>query len=207
MYSKRTGLILGFHGCDESVRDKIVSGEVSGLDPSNNDYDWLGNGIYFWENNYIRALNFAKFLKDNRPHNKKQEIFKPAVVGAVIDLGFCLDLLDSEYLNLLKAGYKLLKDSKEKYGLKIPENTSLKKDGDLIVRRLDCAVIETIHQFNFDRKKPEFDSVRGVFFEGDVLYENAGFNEKNHIQIAIRNPNCIKGYFLPRGLDPRYPKP
>ncbi|HYE54151.1 MAG TPA: hypothetical protein VD996_04880 [Chitinophagaceae bacterium] len=25
-----------------------------------------------------------------------------------------------------------------------------------------------------------------------------GFHEKNHIQLCIRNPNCIKGYFLPR---------
>jgi len=26
----------------------------------------------------------------------------------------------------------------------------------------------------------------------------AGFKEKNHIQICVRNRNCIKGYFLPR---------
>ena len=23
-------------------------------------------------------------------------------------------------------------------------------------------------------------------------------NKKNHIQICIRNPNCIKGFFIPR---------
>ena len=40
-----------------------------------------------------------------------------------------------------------------------------------------------------------FDSARGVFVEGEALYPNAGFNEKNHIQICIRNPNCIKGFF------------
>jgi len=49
-------------------------------------------------------------------------------------------------------------------------------------------------------------SVRGVFFEGKDIYKNAGFKEKNHIQIAIKNPNCIKGYFIPRELDKRYPK-
>ena len=48
---------------------------------------------------------------------------------------------------------------------------------------------------------------RGVFFEGDDLYPNAGFKEKNHIQIAIRNTNCIKGFFIPRELDNKYPKP
>lgn len=51
-----------------------------------------------------------------------------------------------------------------------------------------------------------FDSVRGVFFEGTELYPGAGFREKDHIQICIRNPNCIKGYFLPRELSSKYPK-
>ncbi len=46
------------------------------------------------------------------------------------------------------------------------------------------------------RKKP-FDTVRGVFRAGRVLYPNAGFREKNQIRICIRNLNCIKGYFHP----------
>lgn len=52
-----------------------------------------------------------------------------------------------------------------------------------------------------------YDSVRGVFWEGKPLYPNAGFAEKNHIQICVCNPNCIKGYFLPRGIDKAYPNP
>jgi len=42
-----------------------------------------------------------------------------------------------------------------------------------------------------------YDSVRGVFVEGNELYPTAGFRDKNHIQIAIKNPECIKGFFLP----------
>lgn len=207
MYSKRAGLVLGFHGCDQSVRDNIVSVPNKCLKPSSNDYDWLGHGIYFWENNLKRAHDFANFLKNNPTHNAKQKIKKPAAIGAVIDLGHCLDLLDSEYLKLLKDGYNLLKQTFDKYNLNIPQNLPLIKDGDLVKRHLDCSVIETIHQFNKDKRKAPFDSVRGVFFEGDDLYENAGFKSKNHIQIAIINPNCIKGYFIPRNLDSQYAKP
>lgn len=207
MYSKRKGLILGFHGCDKSLRDEIVSKKGVVIEPSDNTYDWLGGGSYFWENNLKRAADFAKFLHENPPHNKKQKIEEPAVLGAVIDLGNCLDLLDSEFLKVIKVGYEMLVNSHEKYGMKIPENIPLKENGDLLKRHLDCAVIETIHQFNKDTGKPQFDSVRGVFFEGEELYPNAGFKEKNHIQIAIRNPNCIKGYFVPRELDSKFTKP
>ena len=46
LYSRRSNLIIGFHGCDESVVRKVVNGEEN-LIASTNDYDWLGNGIYF----------------------------------------------------------------------------------------------------------------------------------------------------------------
>jgi len=206
MYSKRTGLVLGFHGCDESLRDEVVAKKGIIITQSQNDYDWLGNGAYFWENNYERALQFAIELKAN-PIKGKEKISKPSVVGAVIDLGYCFDLLDSEYLNLLKIGYDLLEKTYTEYGLVIPKNKNTNSGIDLLLRHLDCAVIQTIHQFNSENKKQAFDSVRGVFFEGNDLYPNAGFKEKNHIQIAIRNPNCIKGYFIPRTMDEKYPKP
>lgn len=200
-------MVLGFHGCDKTIRDEVISKEGVVLKPSKNAYDWLGNGVYFWENNCQRALEFAIFLKENPPHNSKQRIREPAVIGAVIDLGFCFDLLDSEYLKLLKEGYNFLEKSHKQHGLNIPENSALIEGGDLVKRHLDCAVIETVHQVNRDKGRPGFDTVRGVFFEGKDLYANAGFKERNHIQIAVRNPNCIKGYFVPRELDSGHSKP
>lgn len=46
--------ILGYHGCDKAIAEKVFAG-TSGLKPSDNDYDWLGDGIYFWEHNAQRA--------------------------------------------------------------------------------------------------------------------------------------------------------
>ena len=207
MYTNRPGLILGFHGCDLSVRNKVVCEEGEFLKPSDNEYDWLGNGVYFWENNYERALEFATFLSKNSPHNTKQKINNPSVVGAIIDLGMCLDLLDSRNLNIVKQSFELFKYFAEEQHLEVPKNLPLKENEDLLKRYLDCAVIELLHRINIDLNKPGFDSVRGVFFEGNDLYPNAGFKEKNHIQIAIRNPNCIKGYFIPREIDKKYNRP
>ena len=42
-----------------------------------------------------------------------------------------------------------------------------------------------------------FDSTRAMFIEGEQAYDGAGFHNKTHAQIAIRNPNMIKGYFRP----------
>jgi hypothetical protein len=202
MYSTRSGLVLGFHGCDESVALKVLTGKEP-LKKSTNNYDWLGHGIYFWENSPSRAMEFATHLQ-KLPNRSIRKITTPAVIGAVIDLGFCLDLLDFENLQLLKTAYKALLSTSN--FIVFPENKSIGGIGDLLLRDLDCAVIEALHKMEENSHQPPFDSIRGVFYEGDELYPNAGFREKDHIQICVRNPNCIKGFFLPRKLDFEYPK-
>jgi len=203
MYSTRPGLILAFHGCDQSVRDKVIDG-YDILKYSKNNYDWLGHGIYFWENSPSRAFEFADHLKNKKSNPSKNIVKNPSVIGAVINLGFCLDLLDFENLQLLQTGYKLLQTSYK--STEFPINKSTGELGELLLRDLDCEVIETLHQVRTERNHQPFDTVRGVFWEGKELYPNAGFREKDHIQICVRNPNCIKGFFLPRQLDSNYQK-
>lgn len=52
-----------------------------------------------------------------------------------------------------------------------------------------------------------YDSVRGVFEEGLEPYPGSAFKEKTHIQVCVRNPNCIKGYFAPILPNKKYPLP
>ncbi|MCP5054815.1 MAG: hypothetical protein GY940_47055, partial [bacterium] len=169
---------------------------------SNNDYDWLGNGIYFWENNPARALKFAQDAVSQK-HLSRGEVRIPFVIGAILDLGHCLNLLDSIYLKELKTTYQIMKSP----GFPLPTNEYLEDSGYFLKRNLDCAVIEALHSFKKKGKEKAFDSVKGVFVEGDELYPMAGFREKNHIQLCIRNPNCIKGYFHPQILSDEYPSP
>ena len=42
---------------------------------------------------------------------------------------------------------------------------------------------------------PPIDTVRAVFIEGKPVLPNSGIHEKTHIQIAVCNPDCIKGVF------------
>ncbi len=202
LYSKKPNLILGFHGCDEEVVEKVLK-QKDILKPSENDYDWLGHGIYFWENNSSRAWEFA----EESAKRKGSKIKTPAIIGVILDLGNCLDLVDTHYLNELKFAYDLLVNANEKAGTSLPKNEDIGSSKDKLIRKLDCAVIETLHAFNEESKSYPYDTVRGVFWEGDELYPGAGFSAKNHIQICVRNPNCIKGFFLPRSMDEKFPNP
>lgn len=204
LYSRRSQFILGFHGCDSSLAEQVVLGKTM-LKLSDHDYDWLGHGMYFWENNAQRALQWAI----ENAGRKSSTIETPGVLGAFIDLGNCLDLTDSESLLRLKMAYDTLQKTLSLSGLPLPKNEDPLhvKPRDRVLRKLDCAVIETLHELNRQANLPPFDSVRGVFWEGEELYPNAGFMQKNHIQIAVINPNCIKGFFLPREIDSKWPNP
>jgi hypothetical protein len=180
--------------------EAVVSG-ATGLQESRNTYDWLGHGVYFWENSPARAISFAEELRSNARNRFINKIEKPAVIGAVLDLGFCLDLLDFENLSFLKKAYTFLLDSQPD----LPKNLKAGGSPDLLLRYLDCAVVEMLHGVRESTMDIPYDSVRGVFSEGTELYPNAGFREKDHIQICIRNPNCIKGFFIPREFNPKYP--
>lgn len=202
LYANRPNLTIGFHGCDLSVVDKVIAGKENLL-ASTNDYDWLGSGIYFWENNEERALEWAVELSKRPGSSVKQ----PAVIGAIIDLGYCFDLTDTAYLKELKKSYDFALEFSRISGIPMPVNKTLGNSTDLLLRKLDCYVIQTTHRINREANKRAYDSVRGVFWEGKPLYPNAGFAEKNHIQICICNPNCIKGYFLPRNVDEKFVNP
>lgn len=201
MAQQLPAFILGYHGCDKSKAQRIVSGDAV-LRPSANDYDWLGHGLYFWENDPQRALEYAKHIQSH-PGKSKNRIIEPFVMGAVINPGFCLDLSCRDGLALLRDGYDEFQAFMNAAEAPMPINeTGLHQVTDLLIRKLDCAVLQFIHKRREEDKCQSFDTVRSPFWEGKELYPNAGFKEKNHTQICVRNPKNIVGYFIPRDLNP-----
>ena len=177
--------ILGYHGCDAAIGEKVLAGKAK-LKPSDKDYDWLGSGIYFWADSPERAWDWA----NNQPGPKK--IRKPFVIGALIYPGLCLNLTDYGVIEQLRIAHKVLTAA---YAPRETPTNTLMQDGITMLRWLDCAVIETLHRLREDRNEEPYDSVYGVFDEGQPAYDGAGFREKTHIQLAVRNPAIIVHYF------------
>jgi hypothetical protein len=177
--------VFGYHGCDQSVAEKVLAGEEQ-LKPSQNDYDWLETGIYFWEHNPRRAFEWAQEIK-----RRGGSVKHPCALGAIIDLGNCLNLLDADGLKIAQSGYAMLHEMMTHLGKSLPHNKNK------LLRNLDCAVINLIHEIHGEKGKvfEGFDTVRAVFVEGEPLYPEAGFHEKNHIQLCVRNQAAIKAYF------------
>jgi hypothetical protein len=101
-------IVLGYHGCEVDFAEALLRGElpITQWEPSQNPYDWLGHGIYFWEYAPERAREWGE----------------GGVVGAVIQLGRCLDLTDVRYTDLLASAYQATKKSYRQQKRKLPRN-------------------------------------------------------------------------------------
>ncbi len=177
-------IIVGYHGCSQDFSDSILLGKtpIGDWQKSQNVYDWLGEGVYFWEHSPQRALRWAC---DHFSGNG-------AVVGAVIQLGSCFDLLDEDITKLLTETFELFRESFEAAEQPLPTNRGKEKK----LRDLDCAVINDA----IDRLAGEgmvYDTVRGAFLEGDPVFPGTTISAETHIQIAVRNVDCILGVFRP----------
>lgn len=177
--------VIAYHGCDADVARRLLDGEP--FLTSNNAYDWLGGGIYFWEFGADRALAFAE------EQVRWGRIKTPAVVGALLQLGECFDLLDTRYTIDVRDAWPLFATGKERAGEAVPSNTGR----DLKARFADCALLNW-YLGEAARDGLCYDSVRGAFIEGDPVFEGSAIHLESHIQICVRTPGCVIGVFQPR---------
>ena len=181
--------MIGYHGCDQEIAEKVLAG-LEGLKPSENDYDWLGPGIYFWVDSKERGLQWAT-EQSQRQYSK---IKNPAVIGAFIHPGLCLNLTDYGVNEDLLEAHDVLKTSFASTQTELPTNKT-RRNGIFMQRQLDCATIKVLHEMRELHNQAAYDTVYGVFEEGDELFAGSGFKAKTHVQIAVLNQASILGYF------------
>jgi len=186
-------MIIGYHGCDTSEAARALSGD-HWLAPSDNDYEWLARGIYFWEHGPQRAYDWARKEARRAPG----KIRSPSVLGAYINLGQCFDLLDTANTRLLEEMYPEFSRFIRESGKTMRKNESAPRtrQPDRVLRKLDCAVVNWALDELAEAAR-NYQTIRGVFVEGKPAFPVGGIMLKSHIQIAVRDPQCIIGCFRP----------
>lgn len=140
---------------------------------SRNDYDWLGDGVYFWQDAPRRAYLWAKEL----------HTVSPVVLEATIKLADCLDFLDPDWFAFLSATYDQFVAARKKVGAPLPTQHGL-------AHRLDRAVInyavEVLSEHGIIIR-----TVRAAFAEGLPAYPGSALFDRAHVQVAVRDLSLV----------------
>jgi hypothetical protein len=186
----QSALVLrGYHGTSATRAAVILR---DGFLPSDNEYDCLGDGVYFFEDGLAQAVAWA-----TRAHPSE-----PAVVQADLRLEDCMDLKDSVgWVPLLaRAHDEVLRVSRER-GLALPRQTGAAHRLDRVLIEVTVAILE--------REGTRIRAVRAVFAEGPPAFPGSFLSEGSHVQVAVRDTDLISNVrVVPDGfLGPSRPPP
>lgn len=180
--------LVAFHGTRKSTARDLVAGRPFGA--STNDDDWLGHGIYFWEFAPQQAWWWAE----------KRYGANAAVVGALVRLGKCVDLLDPSNADLLVRAHDDLRATMHAARKPLPSDANNHK-------YLDCAVFNWLYA-RLEQAGYRAESCRAVFvplISGKMprLWTRSGVFRGAHIQLCVREPENILAVW-PVQRDGRY---
>lgn len=168
-------VVTGYHGTSKTAAQRILT---EGFVPSVNEWDWLGHGIYFWQDAPVRAYRWA----EERLAGTTEVA---VVVAARIRLDGFFDLLDQR-------GMKTLRGLATKF-----QNHSGRLSNARGANRLDCAV------FNFTTRVlsllgVKVDGYRAACVEGNRLTPGSPIYDLSHVQLVVISHKAIlKSWMVP----------
>jgi hypothetical protein len=198
--------VVGYHGTGLTAALRIVN-RLEGFRRSQRDFDWLGEGTYFWEYAPKQALTFAKIRQRQYRKKRKKTVYDElrateslAVVACMIRLGFCLDLTEPENVEYVGKVFEDYKDMKALANAPLPKNRHH-------YRKLDCEVFNFAYKVIEDSEPNlKVDTARGVYVPTDGtkrIWDGSWISRDTHIQLCVRNSASILGTWLhyPTGLE------
>lgn len=190
-------IVKGYHGTTQSRARELVAG--SPFEFSANSGDWLGRGIYFWQDAPGRALVWARYR-----HRDSGET--PAVVEVEITLENCLDFFDVRTYREVRQRYPEFQAFESRLdppisqaALKVEKGKAF-LDGD--TPTTDIRTRKAIHNYR-DRafidwyvevlanRGYEVKTVRGIFLDGTALFTESFLFDWSHAQIAVLNHDVL----------------
>jgi hypothetical protein len=188
--------VIGYHGTTLGEAGKIVDGiRVGALNEPVTavEANWLGAGIYFFENDMAHAEKWAR-VKASKAG------MAGAIVRAEIELINCLDVTHILGQTLLRNAHRALQEEWKAS----PDGRRNQMPFEILggqVRagyrgewrnygknELDYRVVEKAVELAHAQLNVTYNTVRGIFLEDGPLYENSWFFEGAHAAIAVRSP-------------------
>ncbi len=179
------GRVVGYHGTTATCARNILR---DGFEPSTHAWDWLGKGIYFFEENRDRAVAWTP-LSERKPRRGPKA--HRVVLGALIDLNGAMDLTEPYTASVLTLTAKGLEAVFAKDGRPLPKN-------DTAGRRYFDKILIDSHCFIREKEGSPVPVVRGVFEEGELVHPHSSIRALSHVQLAVRDPAAILGVWRER---------
>lgn len=174
--------VKAYYAGDEKEIEKFITGQPY-IPPSYHRNNWLGYGLYFWENNPIKAEKW------------QLEKGKGAILECDIDTQNLLNLLEDT------GNSDSFFDGAEKLSKQF--NSKFSNDKSALNFSLDCKI------FNEYKKvvQGQFSGIRMAFYLGESVSKDGNIFRGQHIQICLWDISAIKNpakYIPCRDLAP-YP--
>ncbi|HEX4104046.1 MAG TPA: hypothetical protein VHZ04_01025 [Candidatus Paceibacterota bacterium] len=172
----QTLTVLGYHGTSEESATAILEPGEKNAERflfSEKDTDWLGRGVYFFQDAPFRAREWPK-VRISPPVRTEN----PVVLCAEIDLNDCLDLIDIEAAEIIARRYVVLEERYQKAGKSLPLNKGGKHD-------FDCVLINSVVD-QLEAEGRRVSAVRATFIEGKPIVPGSQLYSHAHVQIVVR---------------------
>lgn len=175
--------VYGYHATDaETVANVLHEKHIK---KSENWYDWLGVGSYFYQEAPLRAL---KWLTQEK-HEGTIEPSKAGLLCAKIQIREFIDLLEPDWVEVIARTYILLEEDTDKLATLRrwrEKQAEYKVGGEAGPHPLDKYVID-MAVGSLIKGGRKVNGVRAIFYDGKRLFENSHLLDRQHIQIAVHN--------------------
>ncbi len=170
--------VFGYHGTSQDHASDIM--EANEFRPSRNVDDWLGHGIYFFQDAPTRA----------REWSAKRDDEQVVVIKARISLEDCLDFLDITWEQELHSLVRRFNKQLEKGTY--AEERRKQIAGRETFHPLDCRFMNWLIGILLERIDAPCKSIRAAFQEGDPIFEDAKIFDRSHVQINVLDQSIIR---------------
>jgi hypothetical protein len=171
--------LIAYHGTTSDRLNLILNNNFTN---SIRKASWLGYGTYFFYDAPGHASNWAESVAIRR--QASNPTVKPVVIEAEIDLGNCLNLLDSLYWPLVAASYASVPASVTQlaFGVAGPQAG---------FNYRDCAALNAIISAFIINGTP-LDTIVAAFAEGTPIGPGSYLFDKSAVAICVQHPGLIR---------------